>query len=343
VKIKLLKWLKTNKTDSLLHLIILITFKCNLSCQHCCFSKQLNPKNRYELSLNDYRKIYHNISYIENLSIGGGEPFLRSDLLNIVQLFSKKTKNITIVTNGYFTDKIIDFLYKLEIKQKIHLFISLDGTKEVHNNLRSNEKSFNKVLETCDAINKNKAINDKIYLVIHTNISKFTVNDIDELLIFVKKNINPDIHTFELVRDNKTIFPDLIQLKEVINQISNFTEINYDIGSNDWVKLKRFFKNYLMKYFLQVESGKLKKIHCFADKFSAVVYPDGKVSCCEGFDLKTNINELNYDLKNICKIVEIKKMKKRIRNCYCTHACFQPYNLFLHPLYFLKVVLRGTC
>ena len=40
-------------------------------------------------------------------NITGGEPFVRQDLPEIIEILRKKTKRIVISTNGYFTERII--------------------------------------------------------------------------------------------------------------------------------------------------------------------------------------------------------------------------------------------
>ena len=41
-------------------------------------------------------------------NITGGEPFIRTDLKDIVRELYKKSDRIVISTNGFFTDRIVD-------------------------------------------------------------------------------------------------------------------------------------------------------------------------------------------------------------------------------------------
>jgi MoaA/NifB/PqqE/SkfB family radical SAM enzyme len=338
LKKNILKIIKTGKVDSLLQLILLITFKCNLRCAHCFFKDDLN-KGKVELDFNEYKKILDKISKIENLSIGGGEPFIRADLRNIVELFSEKSKNITIVTNGFFSQKIYEFVESVRIDKKcnLNIFISLDGDKQLHTELRNNKESYDKVIRTCQLLNNSKE-RDKIRLVVHTNISSITIRGIKQLLVDVKEKINPDNHTFELVRNLPELFPGKEELENCIYLISEFTGKNYynDIGKID--KFKKLFKNDLLKYFMNVQLYKAKPTKCFADKYAAVVYPDGNVSFCEGILTNIFLKDIDYDLKRLEVHQEVKEKTNRIRNCFCTHACFQPYNVFLSPRIFLNMV-----
>jgi len=59
------------------------------------------------------------------INITGGEPFLRSDLGEIIKIALTKTKRLVISTNGYFTNKIIKLTEKYG--NRIGIRISIEG------------------------------------------------------------------------------------------------------------------------------------------------------------------------------------------------------------------------
>ena len=71
------------------------------------------------------------------IQITGGEPFMRTDLEDIVGILSRKTKRLMINTNGFFTDRIVDLCKKYP---SLAIRISVDGRKEVH----GHQPSFSK-------------------------------------------------------------------------------------------------------------------------------------------------------------------------------------------------------
>ena len=66
-------------------------------------------------------------------NITGGEPFIRKDIADIVELLYKKTPRIVISTNGYFTDRIIELCEKYP---QIGIRISIEGLEETNNAIR---------------------------------------------------------------------------------------------------------------------------------------------------------------------------------------------------------------
>ncbi len=76
----------------------LITEKCNKNCSIC----YINHKDREDLPLKQIENIIDNFCQLKvfQVAIGGGEPFLRKDILKILKYLHKKSVVITISTNG---------------------------------------------------------------------------------------------------------------------------------------------------------------------------------------------------------------------------------------------------
>ena len=84
-----------------------VTNKCNFKCKHC-----FNPKDttKPEMTLEQIQAITKSLPNFTRLQLSGGEPFMRKDLREICEAFyiNNHIKYLTIPTNGYFTDKIIN-------------------------------------------------------------------------------------------------------------------------------------------------------------------------------------------------------------------------------------------
>lgn len=99
---------------------------CNLKCVHCYWwttreptSGELTPEQWRIVIRNSFKKMK-----IANVTVVGGEPMLRKD---VVQIFSEEMRNrMNVVTNGMFPLVAINGLY----------FVSIDGTEETHNSIR---------------------------------------------------------------------------------------------------------------------------------------------------------------------------------------------------------------
>ena len=146
---------------------------CNLHCTHCYW--WLNRKENEELTLEQWQRVIDEKfkkKHIFIITLVGGEPTLRPD---VIDLFVKQfPKRICIVTNGTFPLKKIKNLY--------FYWISIDGTKEIHEKIRgagSWDKTRKNVL---DYVNNNgeKAWKD-IWITMTINSQNYkTVTDVME-------------------------------------------------------------------------------------------------------------------------------------------------------------------
>jgi len=111
-----------------------ITKRCNLRCAHCYLSA--GEKGNNELTLDEIKTVLKSIKDSGGISvaIGGGEPLLRNDLIEIIEYASSLDLLILLGTNGTLIDeKMASLLCKLPVK----IQISLDGaTKETHESIR---------------------------------------------------------------------------------------------------------------------------------------------------------------------------------------------------------------
>jgi MoaA/NifB/PqqE/SkfB family radical SAM enzyme len=78
-------------------------------------------------------------------NITGGEPFVRQDLPEIVDVLRRKSKRIVISTNGYFTDRIIGLCRKYP---DLGIRISIEGLARTNDEIRRIPDGFDKGLRT---------------------------------------------------------------------------------------------------------------------------------------------------------------------------------------------------
>jgi molybdenum cofactor biosynthesis enzyme MoaA len=89
-------------------LIHFVTSKCNFACKHCFYWQELNQKKN-ELTLEEIKKMSPSIGPIFFLLIGGGEPFIRQDLPEIIKTYYENNgiQNLSIPTNGSLIKKTV--------------------------------------------------------------------------------------------------------------------------------------------------------------------------------------------------------------------------------------------
>ena len=144
---------------------------CNLHCEHCYW--WLNRKENEELTVEQWKKVIDEKfkkNHVFMITLVGGEPTLRPD---IIELFAKEfPKRTCIVSNGTFPIKRYKGVY--------FYWISIDGTKEIHDKIRGQgawDKTRKNVL---DYINENgKTAQKDIWIAMTVNSQNYkTVPDV---------------------------------------------------------------------------------------------------------------------------------------------------------------------
>lgn len=166
---------KKSQISAPLKISMNLTKKCNLRCAQCFSNsgvikeKELTTKNIYKL-FDDMNK--NGTFYI---CLGGGEPFTRDDLFDILEYGKKKQLAISIVTNGLLlTKEILEKLNKMDLD---YLWVSFEGLKENHEKLRG-IGTFQKTIKALDLINKYY----KGRTALRMSINKYNINECEELV-----------------------------------------------------------------------------------------------------------------------------------------------------------------
>jgi len=158
------------------------TLKCNLRCSHCGSSAGVPRES--ELSTKECFKLCEELADLgcEDVSLMGGEPFLRKDWFQVAQCIKDLGMNLNFVSNGTILEKYIDKISKFQPKV---IGISLDGMKETHELIRG-RGTWEKIVRTIDLLREKE-----IQTTIITTVSKLNFKDLPKMkdLLF-KKNVN---------------------------------------------------------------------------------------------------------------------------------------------------------
>jgi len=119
---------------------VIVTYRCNARCSMCNRYKAPS-KPEEEINIKTIRKLPP--MYFTNIT--GGEPFLRTDLKDIVGEIYKKSDRIVISTNGFFTERIIDLCKAFP---RVGIRISIEGLEKTNNEIRGLENGFQRGYST---------------------------------------------------------------------------------------------------------------------------------------------------------------------------------------------------
>ena len=80
-----------------------LTDRCNFRCPTC--SKWRAESSTRELELHEWKTVFaviRDVPLIREISISGGEPFMRPDVLRILELAKQQELRTVLISNGWF-------------------------------------------------------------------------------------------------------------------------------------------------------------------------------------------------------------------------------------------------
>jgi MoaA/NifB/PqqE/SkfB family radical SAM enzyme len=131
------------------------TMRCNLHCEFCYVGDLLNIEGewRQELSLEQLERAFPAQDGLQ-VSLTGGEIFMRKDILSVLDLFRRKgyacgylTTNGTIISEER-ADALADLAARGFLK---HISVSVDGPRELHDSARGLKGTFER---TCAGLRR---------------------------------------------------------------------------------------------------------------------------------------------------------------------------------------------
>ncbi len=153
-----------------------ITYWCQSRCLTCNIW-QMKPKD--ELRIDEIREFAKKNGHFKWIEITGGEPFLRSDIVEIVKAFHEGNKGLyllTMPTNSLCSKDMV--LKKLEEIAKtgipkIVITISLDGYREMHDKVRGVPGNYDRAIGMFKGIKELSRTYRNLSVVFGYTISRF--------------------------------------------------------------------------------------------------------------------------------------------------------------------------
>jgi Predicted Fe-S oxidoreductases len=126
-----------------------LTLQCNLKCGHC--GSRAGVRRSNELSPPEALKLVDELAElgVRELAIIGGEAYLRSDWLDIVERARNHGIRPVLQTGGYgFTEKLAS---RAKFAGLAAVGVSIDGTEYVHDQIRGVKGSFRAAIQAIKA------------------------------------------------------------------------------------------------------------------------------------------------------------------------------------------------
>jgi radical SAM protein with 4Fe4S-binding SPASM domain len=325
-----------------------LTRRCNAKCPFCFYiSKKDQPLSSLnELSLAEIEKLAPQLGKLLWLAFSGGEIFLRSDLVEITQLFYRINQPAIILlpTNGLLQETIylaVETILQECPKSSIVVKLSLDGPEQIHDELRGVPGAYQKTLKTCEALGNLVDKYANFELGINTVFCQANQDDIEEVIDLVQTLPQVKTHTISLIRGE--VFHDDLKQVDLDKYNKVIARLESDL-KNRLASMYRFrgarlkaAQDILQRRLIHAAAQETKRsTPCYAGKLNLVLTESGDLYPCEDFSeyMKFgNVRESEYDLQLLLESDRSRQILRFIhdKGCHCTHECYFMTNILFNP------------
>ena len=341
---------------------LFVTSTCNSLCRTCFYWDELNQGR--DLTFEQIERLSRSSPPFHKLWISGGEPFLRKELAEIIELFYKDNgmRHVNLPTNGLLPQKldtVITQLLERCPELTVDLNFSLDGLANTHDAIRGVPKNFEKTMATLEmAAAKWKGVH-RLRRNVVSCITSENYRELVELGLKLMREADVDGHYCEIVRGHpmdaalKRIPRD--ELASLHRRLLWFHQqyadrLFADLPSPARQLARLYYLGHLKFHFDLHEqnhySDKAWPMPCTAGQTTVVIDHDGRFRACELRPPLGNLQDFDFDLS---AALHSPQMRQEIADipgarCWCTHSCwihssakFSPRVLLFHiPWAYLK-------
>jgi len=332
-----------NTERQLESLFLFTTGKCNSACVQCFYAGDMAKCNP-DLSFDEIRRISETAGSIKRLWLSGGEPTLREDLPEIIEMFYRNNgiTDINLPTNAILSDRLIEWIARLRKSCpdcNIAISVSMDGFGDTHDRQRGVE-SFYQTAAALKKLDDHFGDDGHVLKNMATVITKYNVDEILDFMTWVYGRFNMSTHTIEAARGTTRESDVKVLTEKSLSEIQDKMAPFYVLYSKRIAAGMRFLKRLQTKFgyiglmrawfnirVKNVDGPSCWGMDCTAGETSLVIDYDGRFRACEIREPVGRVQDYDCDVQ---KILAGDAMKKEIKdigygytaNCWCTHGCW---------------------
>ncbi len=356
---KLNRWFGYKKFNPMT-LTYSVTAACQSRCKTCqigaMFCKDKSRADK-DLTLEEIEKVFAGMHPIYFFNMSGGEPFLRKDLPEIVELACKylKPRVVHTPTNAILTERIIEntekiicIVRKYDKSVPVTVKPSIDGVGELHDEIRGVKGNFDCLLRTIEGLKELEDKYDNFHLELGTVISNFNIDHLEEIEDFVYslgvesyRNEVAECRT-EFFNLNDNITPPAEVYQRLIKDFARKVEENISTKKS-LAKTTEALRVVYYDIAGKILEEKRQVIPCYASVSNVHINYDGGVwPCCVlGYEKEMgNLRDYDYDFQRLWHSEKSDEVRKYIRNKNC--ACPLANQAYSNELMHLPSLLRAT-
>lgn len=279
---------------------VIVTYRCNARCSMCNRYKAPS-KAEEEISIDTIKKLPK--MYFTNIT--GGEPFIRTDLKEVVRELYKKSDRIVISTNGFFTDRIIDLCKEFP---QIGIRISIEGLEKTNNEIRGLNDGYQRGYNTLK------------------KLREMGMKDVGFGMTVQDKNAPDLVPLYEISNEMGMEFATaslhnsfyFVEAKNIIKDRPMVAK-NFENLVNELLKSnspKKWFRAYFNHGLINYIYGQKRLLPCDMSFDTFFIDPYGDVMPCNGTkdkEVMGNLNRQTWD--ELWNSPEAEKVRKKVRCC----------------------------
>ena len=341
---QLFQLIRSTKREKRLGTVILfVTSRCNSLCRTCFYHNELNQPG--DLTFAEIEKVSQTMPSITDLWLSGGEPTLRHDASEIIDLFVRNNgvQRLIIPTNGLVKERvyeIVDDALGRHPSMHLYLNIALDGYGVTHDRIRGVPGHWQKTLDCIQSLYPLKEkFEERLRLNVNTVVCADNYSEIEKLGEYMWVNFRLDGQYFNIVRGETLVGDEIKQvpprvLPEMYAYISQLTKRYGDrMFANDDAT-KRFAKNVayvgtITTHYRTQHANFAKStawsFPCTAGETIAVIDYNGDVRACELREKFASLKDYDCDFGALWAAQDRQAELSAIdggKACWCTHVCF---------------------
>ncbi len=279
---------------------VIVTYRCNARCSMCNRYKAPSKPDE-EISIETIKRLPK--MYFTNIT--GGEPFIRTDLKDIVRELYKKSDRIVISTNGFFTDRIVDLAKEFP---QIGIRISIEGLEDTNNEIRGLENGYQRGYQTLK------------------KLREMGMKDVGFGMTVQDKNAPDLVPLYNILNEMGMEFATaslhnsfyFVEAKNIINDRPMVAK-NFENLVNELLKSnspKKWFRAYFNHGLINYIYGQNRLLPCDMSFDTFFIDPYGDVMPCNGTKDKEVMGNLNtQSWEELWNSPEAEQVRNKVRHC----------------------------
>lgn len=302
-----------------------LTDKCNSRCETCLIgSRYLDDPSvaRGELSTDALRRLFASIGPLEWVTFSGGEPFMRTDLPELLAACaaSNRPRLINVPTNGTLVRATLDgvraALPRLGETQLV-LNISVDGVGEEHDRVRGFKGNFARIEALLEGL---RSIDDpRLVVGCNTVISAFNAARVPSTIDCVLDRLRPDHYVVEVAQfrpeyHNRSVA--LLAGRDAVDRA--LTHARARIEAIPRRGVGALSKAFRLRYYDEAASPDPRGHRCYRGFGTCAVMAKGDVwASSESGEVMGNVADFDFDFPALWRSDAARRVRDEVRAAPC--------------------------